>query len=54
MPDKVISHYKWFIGHGTNKIAELTFAIEGLLLIPANFKVELVSDSQYVFKGVTE
>lgn len=53
-PDKTISHHKGFIGHGTNQIAELTAAIEGLLLIPAGAKVELVSDSQYVLKGLTE
>ena len=53
-PDKVISHHKGFIGHGTNQIAELTAAIEGLLLVPADSKVELVSDSQYVLKGLTE
>lgn len=43
-----------FIGHGTNQIAELTAAVEGLLLVPAGAKVELVSDSQYVLKGLTE
>ncbi|QRX81716.1 ribonuclease H [Glaciimonas sp. PAMC28666] len=53
-PDKVISHHKGFIGQGTNQIAELTAAIEGLSLIPADSKVELVSDSQYVLKGLTE
>lgn len=53
-PDKVVSHHKGFIGHGTNQIAELTAAIEGLLLIPIGARVELVSDSQYVLKGLTE
>lgn len=46
-------HYG-FIGHGTNQIAELTAAIEGLTRVPAGAPVELVSDSQYVLKGLTE
>lgn len=43
-----------FIGHGTNQIAELTAAIEGLSRVPAGEAVELVSDSQYVLKGLGE
>lgn len=43
-----------FIGHGTNQIAELTAAIEGLTRVPAGAAVELVSDSQYVLKGLSE
>ncbi len=43
-----------FIGLGTNQIAELTAALEGLLLVPEGAAVELVSDSQYVLKGLTE
>jgi ribonuclease HI len=43
-----------FIGLGTNQIAELTAALEGLLLVPEGEPVELVSDSQYVLKGLTE
>ncbi len=43
-----------FIGHGTNQIAEITAAIEGLLRVPAGVVVELVSDSQYVLKGLSE
>jgi ribonuclease HI len=43
-----------FIGHGTNQIAELTAAIEGLTRVPAGEAVELVSDSQYVLKGLGE
>ena len=43
-----------FIGHGTNQIAELTAALEGLVRVPAGDEVELVSDSQYVLKGLTE
>ena len=43
-----------FIGLGTNQIAELTAAIEGLARVPLGAAVELVSDSQYVLKGLTE
>ena len=43
-----------FIGHGTNQIAELTAALEGLGRVPVGAAVELVSDSQYVLKGLTE
>jgi ribonuclease HI len=43
-----------YIGLGTNQIAELTAAIEGLALVPPGEAVELVSDSQYVLKGLTE
>lgn len=43
-----------FIGHGTNQIAELTAAIEGLSRVPKGEPVELVSDSQYVLKGLSE
>ncbi len=46
-------HYG-FIGLGTNQIAELTAAIEGLVRVPEGAEVELVSDSQYVLKGLTE
>jgi len=46
-------HYG-FIGPGTNQIAELTAAIEGLARVPAGAAVELVSDSQYVLKGLSE
>ncbi|WP_428422993.1 ribonuclease H family protein [Methylibium sp.] len=46
-------HYG-FIGQGTNQIAELTAAIEGLTRVPAGAAVELVSDSQYVLKGLSE
>jgi ribonuclease HI len=43
-----------FIGPGTNQIAELTAALEGLSRVPAGDPVELVSDSQYVLKGLGE
>ena len=46
-------HYG-FIGPGTNQIAELTAAIEALSRVPAGEAVELVSDSQYVLKGLSE
>jgi ribonuclease HI len=46
-------HYG-YIGPGTNQIAELTAAIEGLERVPPGAAVELVSDSQYVLKGLTE
>jgi len=43
-----------FIGRGTNQIAEITAAIEGLQRTPQGVPVELVSDSQYVLKGLSE
>ena len=46
-------HYG-FIGPGTNQIAELTAALEGLSRVPMGAAVELVSDSQYVLKGLSE
>lgn len=46
-------HYG-YIGRGTNQIAELTAAIEGLRRVPAGQAIELVSDSQYTLKGLTE
>ncbi|MBS0448463.1 MAG: ribonuclease HI [Proteobacteria bacterium] len=54
-PDSgAISEYYGYIGPGTNQIAELTAAIEGLQRVPPGESVELVSDSQYVLKGLTE
>ena len=47
-PDGVEADHFGFIGLGTNQIAELTAAIEGLALVPPGAEVELVSDSQYV------
>jgi ribonuclease HI len=43
-----------FIGPGTNQIAEIVAAIEGLARVPEGAEVELVSDSQYVLKGLSE
>ena len=54
-PDgKTESDHYGFIGPGTNQIAELTAALEGLSRVPAGAEVELVSDSQYVLKGLTD
>ena len=54
-PDgKTESDHYGFIGPGTNQIAELTAALEGLERVPPGSVVELVSDSQYVLKGLTE
>ena len=52
--DKTGTDHYGFIGPGTNQIAELTAAIEGLSLVPLGAPVELVSDSLYVLKGLTE
>ncbi|GAP34623.1 ribonuclease H family protein [Piscinibacter sakaiensis] len=49
-----LSDHFGFIGPGTNQIAELTAAIEGLRRVPAGAAVELFSDSQYVVKGLSE
>lgn len=43
-----------FIGPGTNQVAEVTAAIEGIRLTPVGSAVELVSDSQYTLKGIKE
>lgn len=51
---QVFEEVHGFIGHGTNQIAEITAAIEGLLRVPSGVVVELVSDSQYVLKGLSE
>lgn len=51
--EHITEHYG-FIGPGTNQIAELTAAIEGLERTPPGAQVELVSDSQYVLKGLSE
>ncbi|HZE90212.1 MAG TPA: ribonuclease H [Rhizobacter sp.] len=54
-PDgKTESDHYGFIGPGTNQIAELTAALEGLSRVPLGAAVELVSDSQYVLKGISE
>lgn len=43
-----------FIGEATNQVAELSGAIAALRLTPVGALVELVSDSQYVLKGISE
>lgn len=43
-----------YLGRGTNQTAELTAAIRGLAATPDAAEVTLVSDSQYVLKGLTE
>ena len=53
-PDGSETDHYGFIGPGTNQIAELTAALEGLARVPPLAAVELVSDSQYVLKGLTE
>lgn len=52
--EQAASEHYGFIGPGTNQIAELTAAIEGLTRVPIGAAVELVSDSQYVLKGLSE
>ena len=53
-PGGAESEHWGYIGPGTNQIAELTAALEGLARVPAGARVELVSDSQYVLKGISE
>lgn len=53
-PDGGETDHYGFIGPGTNQVAELTAATEGLKRVPLGTAVELVSDSQYVLKGLTE
>ena len=43
-----------YLGSQTNNIAEMTAAVEGLLRTPEGAVVELITDSQYVQKGITE
>jgi ribonuclease HI len=49
-----IEQARGFIGPGTNQVAEIVAAIEGLSRVPEGAPVELVSDSQYVLKGLSE
>ncbi len=53
-PDGAETDHYGFIGPGTNQVAELTAATEGLKRVPLAMAVELVCDSQYVLKGLTE
>lgn len=43
-----------FLDTATNQVAELAAAINGLAKVPDGSTVQLVSDSQYVLKGLTE
>lgn len=53
-PSNSITRFYGFLGHGTNQIAEVAAAVNGLRQTPVGCHVELVSDSQYVLKGVSE
>lgn len=46
--------YGAYIGKATNQVAELSAAISGLQSVPEGSVIELVSDSQYVLKGLSE
>lgn len=50
----VLAENSGFIGTATNQIAELVAAIEGLKATPEGAEIELVSDSQYTLKGLSE
>lgn len=55
--DKVIHSAARFLGPGTNNIAETTAALDGLRFLTDrrnDLKITVVSDSQYVIKGMTE
>ena len=43
-----------YLGVQTNNVAEMTAAVEGLLRTPDGAVVELITDSQYVQKGIME
>ena len=43
-----------YVGLGTNQVAEISAAIEGLRVTPHGASVRIVSDSQYVLKGISE
>lgn len=43
-----------FLGQGTNQVAELSAALNGLRAVPEGAHVKLFSDSQYVIKGISE
>lgn len=52
--DGCIRMFKGFLGHGTNQVAEVSAALQGILCTPPGSYVELVSDSQYTLKGISE
>lgn len=43
-----------YLGRQTNQIAELVAATQALAKVPPGSSVTLVSDSQYVLKGISE
>lgn len=51
-PDGIEAEHNGFIGHGTNQVAELTAAIEALKHTPEGSEVHLISDSEYLIKGL--
>lgn len=48
------TEHNGFIGRGTNQVAELTAAIEALKRTPEGSEVHLISDSEYLIKGLKE
>lgn len=50
----VVGEAKEYIGVATNQVAELCAAIGGISLTPEGSVVELISDSQYTLKGLSE
>src|SRR3569832_1485972 len=54
-PENTTVHrFNGYIGRGTNQISDITAAIEGRSRVPEGAQVELISDSQYVLKGLSE
>ena len=53
-PDGGQQRHWGFVGPGTNQIAEIFGALEGISVTPLNAKVALFSDSQYVVKGLNK
>lgn len=53
-PDGTMRRMNGFLGQGTNQIAELSAALNGLRAVPEGARVALRSDSQYVIKGINE
>lgn len=51
---ELLKEDKGSLGRATNQIAELRAAQKGLEMTPVGAEVELVSDSQYVLKGISE
>lgn len=53
-PKGIASEGSGFLGHGTNQIAELNAGLAGLLMTPVGANILLLSDSQYLLKGISE